>query len=592
MKKLFWLTAFALVAAAVRAGIVEETKSKPVLAGSLVVAPFEEVTAKVVKLGAMINNPLVPMLLGTSMQQWLTQSYGAFNSALPICWLSYVQTPAWEVAMTNDDMVAFSELHDVALVYPSVDKAAMMLLNNPGSTKAADGTLHLLASETRPKPQHVAFAKDGRYCAFASSAALAKQALDDFGKVAPIGGAGKAGPLARLSLTERGIEAIACAKGMKSVTKKYVGADLSVDLDDKGVSIAGSAAARPGVATVPVAACALDPKALDMIPASAPLFFAGSEYVANGCLSEDEFKAYVEEQVKALDEIVGQANSDPSAKPYRKFMQELRDAAAELMRGTPSPKPGDLSVGAIAFDGAGRPGAVVDVTAERAKERSALARRALSKIAAAMKRQFPKFNVVVDKGDGVYEFDFGALIDLAAAQEGIKPGDEAYKALGPAKENVKAVLGDVKLAVSMKCDGNAYCETVACPGFARPAAAGGAAAKRVYAVLPEAAGAERPAVVFHGAVYAFLRDVVLPRAVRLMDVESDVQVKTIIDALPPANPDSGIAGAMWVRGDGAMRFQTRIAGDELRNFGALFNAYTAAVTSAAMGGDDADDEEE
>lgn len=589
MKKLFWLTAFALAAVAVRAGIVEETKSKPVLAGSLVVAPFEEVGAKVAKLGMMINNPLVPMLLGTAMQQQLTQSYGAFNSSLPICWLSYVQTPAWEVAMTNDDMVAFSELHDVALVYPSVDKAAMMLLNNPGSTKAADGTLHLLASETRSKPQCVAFSKDGRYCAFASSAALAKLALDDFAKIAPAGGAGKAGPLARLSLTERGVEAIACAKGMKAMTRKYAGADLSVDLDDRGVSVAGSVAARPGAATVPVAACALDPKALELVPALAPLFFAGSEYVANGCLSEAEFKAYVEEQVKALDEVVGKAKSDPSAKPYRKFMQEMRDAAVELMRGTSAPKPGDWSAGAIAFDGAGRPGVVVNGTAGRAKERCALVRGALSKIAAAMKRQFPKFDVVVEKGEGVYEFDFAALIDLAAAQEGIKPGDEAYKALAPAKENVKAIFGDTKFVVTMRCNGNSYSETAACSSFTPPVA-GGVAAKRISAVLPEV-DAERPALVFHGAVYAFLRDVVLPRIAKMTDAESEAQIKAMVGALPPANPESGVAGAMWVRGDGAMRFQVRMAGDELKNFGALFNAYTAAMTSAAMGDDDGDEEE-
>ncbi len=591
MKKLFWLTAFALVAVAARAGIVEETKSKPVLAGSLVLAPFEDVTAKVARLGIMINNPLVPMLVGSAMQQQLTQSYGAFNSSSPICWLSYVQMPAWEVAMTNDDVTAFSELHDIALVYPSVDKAAMMLLNNPGSTKAADGTLHLLASETRPKAQYAAFSKDGRYCAFASSAALAKRALDDFGKVAPIDDAGKAGPLARLSLTERGVKAISCANCMKSAMKKYVGADVSIDLDEKGISIAGSVTARPGAVTVPVSACALPPKALETIPASAQLFFAGSEYVANGCTSEAEFKAYVEECVRTIDEAVKLSKSDPSAKPYRKFMQEVRDAVVELMRKTSAPKPGDWTAGALAVDGAGRPGVVADGMAEGAKERFALARGALSRIAAAMKRQFPKFDVVVDKGDGVYEFDFGALIDLAAAQEGIKPGDEAHKALGPAKENVKAVLGDVKIAVSMKCDGNSYRETIACPGFRRPAAGGGDAAKRISAVLPEV-DAERPAMVFHGAVYALLRDVVLPRTVQLMDDESGAQVKTMIAALPPADPNSGIAGAMWVRGDGSMRFQTRIAGDELKNFGALFNAFTAASMSAAMGGGDDGDEEE
>lgn len=574
MKKLFWLSAFALVAVALRAGIVEDTKSRPVLAGSLVVAPFEEVTAKVVKLGMMINNPLVPMLLGSTLQQQLTQSYGAFNSAAPICWLSYVQTPAWEIAMTNDDMVAVSELHDVALVYPSVDKAAMMLLNNPGSTKAADGTLHLLASETRPKEQYVAFSKDGRYCAFASSAALAKQALSDFGKVALPGPSDKARPLARLSLTERGIATASCADGLKAAMKKYVGAEFSIDLDHKGVSVAGSVRARPGAAAIPAGACAIPPKALEIIPAAAPLFVAGSDYVANGCMSEGEFRAYADTAVQSLDEAVKQVKADSSAKSYHKFAQELRDAVAEFLKGMSAPKPGDWSSAAVAIDDAGRLGLVSDGMESAAAKKCALVRELLSKVAGALERRFPKSGVIVEKGDGVYEVDFGAMIDLAAAQEGIKPGDEGHKAIGAAKENVKAVLGDSRLVLSLKCEGNSVSETVACSGFRRPAATGDAA-KRISAVLPEV-GAERPAVVFHAAVYALLRNAVLPRLVKLMDAESGDQVKTMIGVLPPAVQDGGIAGAAWVRDDGSMRVLVRVTGDELKNFGALFNAFTAA----------------
>ena len=56
------------------AGIVEETKSQPVLAGTAQIAPFGDVTQKVTSLGTLIGNPIVPTLLLTSGQQQLVEN--------------------------------------------------------------------------------------------------------------------------------------------------------------------------------------------------------------------------------------------------------------------------------------------------------------------------------------------------------------------------------------------------------------------------------------------------------------------------------------------------------------------------------------
>ena len=116
------------------AGIVEDTKSKPVLVASAQIAPFGDGTKKVTALGTMISNPIVPTLLLTGGQQQLVEKYGRFRADGPITWLAYIQSPAWEVASTNLDQVSVEDLFEVVLVYPSVDGPATMTMNHPGAT--------------------------------------------------------------------------------------------------------------------------------------------------------------------------------------------------------------------------------------------------------------------------------------------------------------------------------------------------------------------------------------------------------------------------------------------------------------------------
>ena len=180
MKKTMMTVWAAAASLALAAGIVEETKSQPVLAGSAQVAPLGDVTQKVTSLGTLIGNPIVPTLLLSSGQQQLVEQYGRLRADAPITWLAYVQTPAWEVAATNLDQVAVDDMFELVLVYPGTDGPANLLLRHPGATKDADGTIHILPGEKIPNDTYVKYTADNRYCAFAASPALAAKALADF----------------------------------------------------------------------------------------------------------------------------------------------------------------------------------------------------------------------------------------------------------------------------------------------------------------------------------------------------------------------------------------------------------------------------
>ena len=152
----------------------------------------------------MINNPIVPMLLLGSGQQMLTQAYGPIRSDAPAHVYLYVRSDFGKAGGAEGDPA------EAVLIYPSANGAAKMALDHPGSTKEADGTLHLLPGENQPEDRWVKFSADGGFCAFAGSAASAARAIADFDKAAAARrtAAGEK-PLMRLDITARGLAAIA-----------------------------------------------------------------------------------------------------------------------------------------------------------------------------------------------------------------------------------------------------------------------------------------------------------------------------------------------------------------------------------------------
>ena len=95
MKKTVLTAVAILVSAAAQAGIVEQTKSKPELAGTLEVASLAEWTSKVSMLGQTISNPIVPMLALSSGQQAVEKAYGKLRADSPVWMGCYVYMPAF-----------------------------------------------------------------------------------------------------------------------------------------------------------------------------------------------------------------------------------------------------------------------------------------------------------------------------------------------------------------------------------------------------------------------------------------------------------------------------------------------------------------
>lgn len=113
---------FCLVAGGVFAA--EKKTAKPELVATVELAPFGDISKKVVELGTMVNNPLLPALPIGAGQERLAQTYGRFRSDAPMYGFVY--------ASTTDDT-------EIVVVYPSVDGPAQMLLGHPGATKDDDG---------------------------------------------------------------------------------------------------------------------------------------------------------------------------------------------------------------------------------------------------------------------------------------------------------------------------------------------------------------------------------------------------------------------------------------------------------------------
>lgn len=617
---LFWTLVCVLGA---QAGLVEETKSRPVLAGAVVLAPFETVSAKVTNLGATINNPLVPMLVCTALQQQLTQTYGAFRSDAPMGWLSYVQTPAFDIAATNDDRVAVADLAEMVFVYPSVDKAAGMLLNNPGSTKTPDGAIRLLPSETRPKELYARFTADGRHCAFASSAALAAQALADFAKIDRSDAPGGTRPLATVSVTTRGLTVIAShdrgldvavqtekkeasaaaverkvqemltARNKRQMAQlgQLAGIEMTLDLDAQGLSVVGKAQAKPGRATA-TAGFRLPAGAFDRLPSSAMLFGAGSVYDMSGYTSAADFTAdrtFLMAFVECLPELAAQ---DKSKSVSQTFAVELKNVLTEALAAFPVPAATDWEATAVVCDTARHPALVSVGERAAATQWNAVGDKMMARLVTCLEKAFPKTKFLTVAGAGDYRIDCHAVIDHAGAQAGIKPTDAAAKDLADGKKNLADILGGAMLQVRTTGEGTAYQTTLAYSGF-KPAAGGTTPEARLAAALPEVAK-ERPSAAFYATPYAFVRDVVLPIVVKLTEKETSEQCAAMMKAMTPAAANSAWAGATWNDADGSIRFVSRITSNELKNFGAAFNAFTAASMSAALNDDaeeDAEDDE-
>lgn len=584
------------------------------LAATAEIASFGDVTKKVNALGAMINNPIVPMLVLSSGQQSLTQAYGPFRSDSPMYLYLYVRkSGAKDGAMESCDAVP---------VFPSANGPAKTALAHPGCTKEADGTLHLLPGEDNPGDRWVKFSADERYCAIAPSAELAGRAIADFAKGAAARkpAAGEA-PLVKLAVTEDGfatclalqnlvkaqqLETLKAAKKdaktagglldrvaalqaaqsarQETLLKGLSGATLELDLNDRGLSADLRVAAKPGAKVLPAAGFQLPAGALDALPAGAPLFAAVNASLQGGYFTEAEFRADCTAIAQLLkDDLLPEAKKGKGAKKYAALLDELAAAADELLRAVPCPGTGDWSASALAFDAEKHPyfrsvGESANLPAEQA-----LARTFIDRVVAALEKQWPGSHLLARDAADVVTLDWGAAIDLAAAETGV--AEKNKKEVAQAKRTLTSLLGDTKTAMSATVSGTKAVSLAAKPGFKAPEGKGDAEAA-IAAALPEAAKS-RPAGVLYLTPYAFARDIVLPLVAKFADREDAAQCEAMVKAMPPSAPNSALAAAGWAGKDGSFRLLVRLTANEIKNLGGAFNAFTAASMSSAE--DDEDD---
>ena len=544
----------------------EQVAPAPELVATVELASFGDISKKAVNLGTMVNNPLLPTLLIGAGQERLAQTYGRFRSDAPMYGFVYART-------TND--VA------TVVVYPSADGPAKMLLDHPGATKDDDGTLRLPADEQNEAARWVTFTGDRRFCAIAPSAALARRALGDFAaRAAP---APAARPLVRIDVTAAGLRT--CEQ-----LASFAGATLTLDLDDKGLVAEGRLAARPGAPAPVGAGDALPAGALDRLPAGAPFFGAMASRLACGTTSEAAFRADLEAAAAQIQtNLAAFVQGDAKTKAYAPLAREAADALVALLReGASYPAAADWTGSALVFDAQLRP-AFVSAGASAAAHKAVAATTAFfDRLARAFARQWPGRKILV-KAETGFVVDWAEAIDVGAAASGLADGKETAKALATAKKTVAAVLGDTKTVLAYKADGTQIASRVAAPAFALPQGKPTGEA-RVAAALPETVAA-RPGAAFSLSLYALAREAVLPIMARVAAEKDAKQYAAMRAAMPAAAPNSAIAGAFWAGKDGACRGILRITANELKNFGAAFNAFTAAALSSTSDDDDEDDED-
>ena len=577
MKKTM-MTVWAVAASlALAAGIVEETKSRPVLAGTAQLAPIGEVTQKVASLGTLIGNPIVPTLLLTSGQQQLVEKFGRLRADAPITWFAYIQTPAWEVAATNLDQVSIEDMFGHVLVYPSSDGPATMLLNHPGATKGADGTIHLLPGEKNPEDTYVKYTADKRYCAIASSPALAAKALatlysamiaEQQKLLAQTGTNDVAGLAASLQGPNQ--------RKVQTMLESIASCTFALDIDKSGLTLNAFVSPRPGRKTPFASTFTLPKGALDRVPAAAPIFYFSGDRFGAQCTDEATFRA----DMAAMGELLSQAMEKADAAPqYKPLLKDVGLAFSQMLKTFPYPDATDWTGLWLAFDAGSHPYFEGIRQAVKTAETHACSERFNERLIAAVEKQWPGKGLLV-KDAGNMVFDVAALVDLCGSEAGVKPGDKEAKALANAKKKIEKVLGGSKLVNATSHEGDLTRTRVSALGLKPPTAAQPTGEARVAAALPETA-AKRPVAVFNLELYSLVRNAVLPIMVKVAKKKDAKQYKAIIAALPPPEANSAISSASWADADGSLRSLLRITAGEIKNLGAAFNAFTAASLAGA-----------
>lgn len=540
MKRCIWMCA-GLAFAVAQAGIVEETHSKPVLAASVEVAPFADIRQKLVTLGKLVNNPIVPMALVPSIQSAIKEEMGSLRPDAAITVRTYVYEPAWQIAVTSEVAYAAEDLIKTEVAYADPPKGARPLVRAEvtaaGLAALEDCLLQTTAADKRARK-----AQGDEVSGFDLWLRLCDENPD---------------PTDNVNL------------------RSYAQVRLLVDLDARGLTFDFNLESRAGEKVSPAAGFRLPAGALDGIPDNAPFVMAVNDWLLGQYGNAKEEKLSDESSARIVEGLVRHALKDPDARKYAPILKGVASALASYLRTAPVTNPMDWRVCALAFGPRREPYVVQDGVAASARQLDAANVRMFDVLAAAVETQWPGRGLV-RASNGRLIVDYAAVLDVAAAEEKVKG---AERELTQAKRRVGRILGGTKgvLAV-LPMAGTAHSAFIGPAGFRRPVSLKPQGEARLAALLPESVS-DRPSCVGWLSLYALARDFVLPVAIGFAPKKDQSLYQAVVQALPAAGQASAIAGAYWSRDDGSHRFLLRVSADELKNFGAVYNVISAAQMS-------------
>ena len=537
MKRCIWMCV-GLTLAAAQAGLVEETRSKPVLAACVEVAPFVEIRQKLTALGTLVNNPVVPMALVTAIQSAIEENMGELRPDAAITVRTYVYRPAWQIAVTSEVAYAAEDLMKTEVVYADPPKAPCPLVRAE-VTATGLAAFDDYISQGDDEDRRARKAMGDEISGFDLWLRLCDENQDP---------------------------------AMEVDLRAYARAAFTLDFDPHlGLSLEFAMEPRPGMKVSPVAGLRLPAGALDGTPDNAAAVLAFNDLIASLCRDEKEWRTSCESSARIVEGLAKYALKQPDARKYEAVLNGLVGAWAAYVRNAPFPAPADWGVCALALGPRREPYFVYDGVSSVARELDAADMRFFDALAAAVEKQWPGHGLVRASA-GRLTVDYAAALDVAAAESHVKGAD---RELAKAKRRLGAMLGSTtgELVVAPQA-GMAHAVVYGPAGFQRPVSQKPVGEARLAALLPEAV-ADRPSCVGWLSFYALARDFALPVTAEFVSKKDQALCRSMVQALPSAGPASAIAGAYWARADGSHRFLLRVTADELKNYGAVYNGVAA-----------------
>ena len=510
-------------------------------------APFAEIRQRLQTLGTLVNNPIVPMALVPAIQSALQEEMGSFCPDSAITVRTYVYQPAWQIAATSTVEYAAEDLMKTEVAYVDPAKAPRPLVH---AEITATG-LHALEdflSQTAAEEKRARKAMGDEISGFDLFCRLLDESNDPSGEID---------------------------------LRAYSRARIAFDLDGNGLSLDFALEPGPGAKRFPAAGFRLPAGALDGVPDNALCVLAFNDMLWGMCGDEKTWKASLESSVRFWDGFVHHVAKKPDGQKYAPFLKDMSSAIAACLRESSFPDPADWSVSALALGPRREPYVVQDGMSAAARRGDAIDARLLDAVAAAVEKQWPGRGLV-RASNGRMIVDYAAVLDVAAAEAKVKG---AERELAQAKKRLGAILGATKGEIAVLPQaGKAHSAYIGPVGFRRPVSQKPQGEARLAAVLPEAV-ADRPSCVGMISWYAVMREFVLPAAVGFAPKKNQDLYRTVVQSMPHAGVDSALACAYWARPDGAHRFLLRVTAEELKNYGAMYNVFSAMrLSSKGRGG--------